>query len=553
MRMMEHMNIDGSSDPEDSSGAMKWSEMDLSHVNLNQNLSSWPHHLSTRNFESSPFPVDPVLNSRVSLWFGDILALSVDGLTQTTNETVDTLPDHILTRSGPAYLSEIRHQLRSIRTGEARTVASHPNLPCRDLVLTVTPKYSEKHKTAAETALFSCYRSVLERACEKNMDCVAIPTLHKGGGPSPFPDELAAHVAIRTVRRWLEQGHSSPRLVILAVSDHNLFQLYTSLMVSYFPRDSLHENYACSRLSIPDIGDEEGAPWLPDRKIRIFSNPAGGGAHSKKGEESGANPSFAHHPKNLNLNLNGGSGSDDYAEEGEGIMEQLNKDFLQMKEDVDKERLIFNGRKRRSLASLNETERHIAIEIETKERQERILRRARTEDLSSIERTGCIFRNGIDRWGRHLVIVVGKWFRPEAVDLDKAFLYLVRILDEINGPYSVVYFHTSTGGENRPSLRWMRAVYDNMEYRFKKNLKSLLIVHPTMWTKVLCWWFTTFMAPAIKLKLHNIAGLEELYNTVEPSQIQVPAFISEHDITINGYAGVAYSHTHSAASTPVSS
>lgn len=117
-------------------------------------------------------------------------------------------------------------------------------------------------------------------------------------------------------------------------------------------------------------------------------------------------------------------------------------------------------------------------------RQERILRRARTEDLSSIERTGCIFRNGADRWGRQLIVVVGKWFRPETVDLDKAFLYLVRLLDEINGPYCVVYFHTATAAENRPSLRWMRAVYDNMEYRFKKNLKSLFIVHPTMWTKV---------------------------------------------------------------------
>ncbi len=62
------------------------------------------------------------------------------------------------------------------------------------------------------------------------------------------------------------------------------------------------------------------------------------------------------------------------------------------------------------------------------------------------------------------------------------------------------------------------------------------------------------MAPAIKLKLHNVAGLEELYASIEPSQIQIPAFISEHDITINGYAGVAYSHTHSStASTPVSS
>jgi len=112
------------------------------------------------------------------------------------------------------------------------------------------------------------------------------------------------------------------------------------------------------------------------------------------------------------------------------------------------------------------------------------MRRARQEDLSSIERAGCLYRCGVDRLGRPIVVVVGKWFRPEELDLDKAFLYLVRILDEIDGPYCVVYFHTATGPENRPSFRWMRAVYDNMEYRFKKNLKALCIVHPTLWTRV---------------------------------------------------------------------
>lgn len=55
------------------------------------------------------------------------------------------------------------------------------------------------------------------------MDCVAIPVLHNSG-PAPFPDELGAHIAIRTVRRFLEKGHTSPRLVILAVADPSLFQ-----------------------------------------------------------------------------------------------------------------------------------------------------------------------------------------------------------------------------------------------------------------------------------------------------------------------------------------
>jgi len=71
---------------------------------------------------------------------------------------------------------------------------------------------------------------------------------------------------------------------------------------------------------------------------------------------------------------------------------------------------------------------------------------------------------------------------------DKAFLYLVKMLDDINGEYTVLYFHTRTETENRPSFRWMRSVYDSMEYRFKKNLKSLCIVHPTLWTKVRLNW-----------------------------------------------------------------
>jgi len=123
-------------------------------------------------------------------------------------------------------------------------------------------------------------------------------------------------------------------------------------MVSYFPREAEHEDYACVRLP-PQIGDEEGAPWLPDRKIRIFSNPA---EHPSSVVGSGIN---------ISSRKPGGEDEDD---EELGMMEQLNRDFVVMKEDVDKERLIDGRSKRRSFSSLNESERHIAIEIETKER-----------------------------------------------------------------------------------------------------------------------------------------------------------------------------------------
>jgi hypothetical protein len=94
--------------------------------------------------------------------FGDILSLTVDGLTTTTNESLDEIQESIVLRTDSNYPADIRHEIKSIRTGEAKLAFGHPNLPCRYLVLTVTPRYSDKFKSAAETALFSCYNSVLE-------------------------------------------------------------------------------------------------------------------------------------------------------------------------------------------------------------------------------------------------------------------------------------------------------------------------------------------------------------------------------------------------------
>lgn len=46
------------------------------------------------------------------------------------------------------------------KTGEAKTTKGH-KLPARFVIHTVGPRYNIKYITAAESALFSCYRSVL--------------------------------------------------------------------------------------------------------------------------------------------------------------------------------------------------------------------------------------------------------------------------------------------------------------------------------------------------------------------------------------------------------
>lgn len=52
-------------------------------------------------------------------------------------------------------------------------------------------------------------------------------------------------------------------------------------------------------------------------------------------------------------------------------------------------------------------------------RYERLLRRAKTEDLTEVSGIGCLYQSGIDRQGRPVVVFVGKWFPASKINLDK--------------------------------------------------------------------------------------------------------------------------------------
>lgn len=55
-------------------------------------------------------------------------------------------------------------------------------------------------------------------------------------------------------------------------------------------------------------------------------------------------------------------------------------------------------------------------------RYERLLRRARTEDLSEVSGIGCLYQSGVDRLGRPVVVFIGKWFPISDIDLEKVSL-----------------------------------------------------------------------------------------------------------------------------------
>ncbi|XP_050500642.1 protein GDAP2 homolog [Diabrotica virgifera virgifera] len=465
-----------------------------------QHLTDYSTVCETRH-SPYPFPCDSNINNRMILWSGDISSLQVDAIVNSTNETMtesNPVSDRIYQRAGSGLKEEITLDIRECGTGEVRVSQGHA-LPARYIIHTVGPKYNIKYKSASENTLHTCYRNVLQKAKEMGLRSLAIPVINSVKRNYP-PDE-GAHIALRTVRRFFENHGSSIDTVIFVIDKVDL-GIYEVLLPLYFPRSKLEEESA--RYQLPsDTGGPDGEPIMPDRQIRIIDNPQ----HALHHEEESVDLSVQ-----LETSINVG----DHV-------------FSQMQGDLDQQRLLGERPFNDPLADI------MVKEIQHQERYERLLRRAKSEDLTEVSGIGCLYQSGVDRLGRPVVVFIGKWFPFNKINLDKALLYLITLLDPIvKGDYVIAYFHTLTSSNNYPSFSWLKEVYNILPYKYKKNLKAFYVVHPTFWTKMMTWWFTTFMAPAIKQKVNSLPGVEYLYAVMSPDQLEIPAFITEYDMTING-------------------
>ena len=70
-------------------------------------------------------------------------------------------------------------------------------------------------------------------------------------------------------------------------------------------------------------------------------------------------------------------------------------------------------------------------------------------------------------------------------------------------------------------------------YRYHRNLRTLHIVHPSFRTKFMTWWFTTFTATEVKDKVNFVTGVEYLYDSVNPEQLDIPQFILDWDSKVS--------------------
>ena len=169
-------------------------------------------------------PIQPGLY----LWQGDITTLKCDAIVNAANSgmTGCYIPNHrcidnaIHTYAGVelrlACAELMEQQGYPEPTGQAKITPAF-NLPCRYVLHTVGPIISGRVTAEDKELLASCYRSCLALAAENKLESVAFCCISTG--EFHFPNELAAEIAVRTVKEVLEKQTGVKKVIFNVFKD----------------------------------------------------------------------------------------------------------------------------------------------------------------------------------------------------------------------------------------------------------------------------------------------------------------------------------------------
>lgn len=168
-------------------------------------------------------------NERLVLWQGDITVLKCDAIVNAANSgmcgcfrPLHSCEDNIVhSKAGIALRLKcndiIQKQGHEEPAGSAKITPAY-NLPGKYVLHTVGPIIETGHPNEKQEAqLASCYRSCLELAAESGCKSIAFCCISTG--VFRFPNQLAAEIAVKTVKGFLAEDTRIERVIFDVFKD----------------------------------------------------------------------------------------------------------------------------------------------------------------------------------------------------------------------------------------------------------------------------------------------------------------------------------------------
>jgi len=167
------------------------------------------------------------------------------------------------------------------------------------------------------------------------------------------------------------------------------------------------------------------------------------------------------------------------------------------------------------------------------------------DDFSDIAELGILEVLGDDRSGRKIITAAAcKLPGNKLLDHDRFLRYIVYTLDQyVDCDYSLVYFHHGLVSKNKLPLSWMWGLYKVLDRRYKKNMKSLFIVHPTNFIRVVYNFFRPLISVKFGRKVSYVNQLRELSSHMDLDKLPIPKEVIDHDRKITGGVGITVTST----------
>lgn len=138
--------------------------------------------------------------------------------------------------------------------------------------------------------------------------------------------------------------------------------------------------------------------------------------------------------------------------------------------------------------------------------------------------------------GLNAIVVFAACYLPDSgcddytYIMENLFLYVVSSLELLVAEdYMIVYLNGATPRRRMPGIGWMKRCYQMIDRKLRKNLKSLIIAHPTWFIRTVLAVCRPFISVKFMEKIRYVHTLEELSAVIPMEHVQIPDGVLRYD------------------------